>query len=102
MGLTTLGERLRWAREVACLSTRSLSDMAGLSKDMVGLIERGAKSDHLEAATLVRLADTLGVETTWLFDGRGQAPSGDAILAAVRRRQRTGRHALPVARGQSG
>lgn len=85
----SLQARLKWAREVAGLSARALSELAGLHPSHVGLVERGGpRRDTVDARTLLAIADVLGVSMDWLFAGKGTRPSPDAISHAVQKRRR--------------
>ena len=64
---TTLGDRIRWAREQQGLSMRELGLASGLSKESIYRMEKGVidvRSSHL-----VHLARALGVGVEWLLLG---------------------------------
>lgn len=82
--LTTLPDRLRWARETAGLSKRGLSDIAGLDPSHVRFIEAGERPNP-SVDTLGALAEKLGTTVDWLAFGRGEAPTEAAVRAAVER-----------------
>ena len=60
--------------------------MAGLSPALVGMIERGDRT-NIAAATAIALARTLGTTAEYLITGDGEPPSdADARAAAERAR----------------
>jgi transcriptional regulator with XRE-family HTH domain len=77
--VSTLGQRLRQARERAGLGVNELTRKAGVSQGVVTRIEQH-QSKHTEAVTLQKLAQALGVTHEWLVDGGGGArePRGAA------------------------
>jgi len=77
MDSSTIGDRLKKAREKRGMSRRELSLKAGLSPAQVGHIERkvGARP---QISTIVRLAETLGVDLDWLASGRGCSLEGES------------------------
>lgn len=62
---TELARRIRFLREKKRISRRTLGELCGLSKNMVGLYERGEKMPSVEA--LVDLADFFEVSTDYLL-----------------------------------
>lgn len=87
--LTTLGGRLRWARETTKneetgkpLSEREMSRRAGLSEGMWGLLEGGEKT-RPAGTTVEAIADLLGVSTGWVLVRRGDDPDPAAVLASI-------------------
>jgi transcriptional regulator with XRE-family HTH domain len=82
MESTTLGTRLRWAREAAGLKARELDRMAGRPEGHASLIERGARP-RIELDTAGAYADALGVSVDWLRNGTGPEPTTEMIRAAV-------------------
>jgi transcriptional regulator with XRE-family HTH domain len=58
--VSTLGQRVREAREARGMSQQALAMAAGLSMSVVTQIEQGLKQD-LKFASVVRLAQALGV-----------------------------------------
>lgn len=87
--LDTLSARLRWSRDAAGISARTLSALTGLHRSHVSLIEGGEKAS-VDAGTLAKLADVLGVSMDWLYSGRGRRPSKAEIATAVARARRRG------------
>lgn len=75
-------DRLRWARTVAGLSKRALSDIAGLDPSHVRFIEAGERPNP-SVDTLGALAEKLGTSVDWLAFGRGEPPTEAAVRAAV-------------------
>lgn len=71
----TLGERICAAREGARLSKAELARRVGVSRATVGQWESG-EIKRLEAENLLRLADVLRVDPTWLLTGRGEMATG--------------------------
>ena len=61
-----LGEKLRSVRTERNLSQRALADMAGISPNSVGLIERGEISPSI--ATLQNLATALNIRMSYFFE----------------------------------
>lgn len=85
--MKTVAERLVWARMVASvngrpLSQRRLSLLAGLSNRHVCSLESGVLQGHMRGDTVKRLARVLGVPRAWLTYGEGQ-PSETQIRRSV-------------------
>jgi len=80
--LSGIGGRLRYAREAAGLSSRQLSQRAGIAQAIAGMIERGATRAPT-TETVQRIASVLGVSLDWLIAGTGQAPSPEDIRRFV-------------------
>lgn len=69
--MTTIGERVTFARERLGITKAELASRAKLSRAAIGQIEKGdTKSPTPE--NCYRIADALGVETRWLVTGRGE------------------------------
>jgi transcriptional regulator with XRE-family HTH domain len=82
--MVSLPERLRWAREIAGISQRHLSKLAGLkSEQHVRLIEVSEKPQNLGIETVSALAGALGVTIDWLHNGIGPEPTAEAIRESV-------------------
>ncbi len=82
--MSTLGSRLRWAREAAGLPQRTVSRLAGLKSERhVGLIEAGIRQ-NVHMHTLNSLAGALGLPIAWLANGKGRMPSVQSIRRVVR------------------
>lgn len=80
----SLPTRLRWTREIAGLSMRSLSDLSDLDPSHIRLIELGDRPDP-RVDTLGAIARVLGTTVDWLAFGHGTAPTAEEIAAAVDR-----------------
>jgi transcriptional regulator with XRE-family HTH domain len=66
--MSTLGLRLKKAREHAGLSQKQLEERAGVSQKTISKIERG---DQDSSTQVVQLARHLGVNASWLATGEG-------------------------------
>jgi len=88
--LRTLGQRLRALRLVQEMSQQELAQMAGLSLGAVRKLERDGQSS---LATLVRVAQALGVvvEMEPLFVPQRRSIAQMKQLSAARQRQRAPR-----------
>lgn len=87
-----VGSRIRQLREVAGLSARSLSRLAGLrSPGHVASLESGTFSTA-RPPTLVAIADVLGASLDWLIHGRGKPPTAKEVRAAVERARERSAH----------
>lgn len=64
LGGTTLGERIRSAREAIELSQADLARTLGLTRAAVSLWEIGTSTPSVD--NLTRIADALGVSIDWL------------------------------------
>lgn len=74
--------RLTRARKLAGLSSRQLSDLAGVSDGFAAQIERGdAKAPAF--GVIDSFAQVLGVSLDWLAHGVDPQPSAEQIKAAV-------------------
>jgi transcriptional regulator with XRE-family HTH domain len=62
-----IGRRLRMRREWLGLSQQDVADKAGVSRNFVSAIERGAQG--LDAWRLRAVAGTLGTRLDWLLHG---------------------------------
>lgn len=78
--LSTLGERVAWARKTVALSQGDLEELAGVGQAGVHHIERGRIPN---ATTLASIATVLGASLEWLLAGKGKAPSPQQIAVAV-------------------
>jgi transcriptional regulator with XRE-family HTH domain len=82
--MTTIGARLKYARELAGLNKAALSQLAGLPSDAhVGMIERSKAGQGTTTRTAAKLAAALGVSVGWLISGEGRVPSRRTIREAV-------------------
>ncbi len=82
--METIGSRLCERRVAAGLERSELSELAGLSPALVGMIERGDRT-NITAATAVSLARVLGTTAEYLVAGEGAPPSVSEVQAAVAR-----------------
>lgn len=80
--MDTIGKRLEWVREVAGLSAREVDRLVGLTENHSRAIETKYE-ERTQAATLRKIAETLGVRASWLTYGQGKKPSKQEILTAV-------------------
>lgn len=62
----SFGQRLRNLRKSVGLTQAKLGELAGVSEDLISLIERGVSAPSFE--TIASLADTLQVQACSLFD----------------------------------
>lgn len=74
MRSTSVGQRLKWAREQAGWTVRELAQRAGLASSSVTDVELGNRTPKTD--TVERLAMALKVEPCWLAYGDGRAPEG--------------------------
>lgn len=61
------GERIKAARKAAKISQSELGNILGVSQAMISAYEMGIRNPKLE--TLSKIADALGVLTSYLLDG---------------------------------
>jgi phage repressor protein C with HTH and peptisase S24 domain len=66
----TIAERLKHARAAKGWSQGQLAAAAGLSQGTIGNIESGARQAH---ASLIAIAEALGVSYKWLANGEGSS-----------------------------
>lgn len=78
----TLPGRLAFARRMGGITANRLSELAGLGRSHVALIERGAKA-RIRAGTVVSLTRVLGVSIDWLAVGVGVCPKRSQVRAAI-------------------
>ena len=79
--METIGSRLCGRRTAAGLERSELGELAGLSPALVGMIERGDRT-NITAATAVSLARVLGTTAEFLVAGEGSPPSAVEVAAA--------------------
>lgn len=82
--IAPVGSRIRQLRQVALVSQRFLSRIAGTAPALVGFIERCPEADP-RGSTLGRLATALGVSIDYLVRGDGGTPSRQTVRDAVLR-----------------
>ena len=82
-GLATMSiaSRLRALRELAGISAREASALAGLSPSHVALLETDRHRATTDTASA--LARAFGVSIDWLVDGTGKSPTARAVRASV-------------------
>lgn len=82
-GLDTmsLADRLREVRQLAGISARDASALAGLSPSHVALLETGRHRATTDTASA--LARAFGVSIDWLVDGSGKPPTARAVRTSV-------------------
>lgn len=78
--MKTLGQRLKWAREAAGLSTRELDARARLTPGHTNAIESGRRLDPSTSTTRA-LAHALDISLDWLVDGEGPTPNERKLRA---------------------
>lgn len=77
-----IANRLSCLRQMADISQRGLSSLAGLHPNHVFQIESGNK-ETITAFTAEALSVVLGCSLDWLIAGRGKAPSARTVRAHV-------------------
>lgn len=82
--MNTLGSRLSERRNAAGLERSELGELAGLSPALVGMIERGDRT-NIAATTATSLARVLGTRAEYLVDGEGDPPTDADVREAVAR-----------------
>lgn len=80
----TIGDRLRRIRRDAALTQEQLSASAGVSKDLIAMLEQNRRKSA-RITTLARLANALGIEMSELLDKRPRLDGGvDSSVLAIR------------------
>lgn len=80
----TIGDRLRRIRRDAALTQEQLSASAGVSKDLIGMLEQNRRKSA-RITTLAKLANALGIEMSELLDKRPRLDGGvDSSVLAIR------------------
>ena len=69
--LSSLGQRVAWARERLGLSQADLARKAGMTQSAIGNIEAGIRARPRQ---LLELAQALNVSQTWLLTGTESRP----------------------------
>jgi transcriptional regulator with XRE-family HTH domain len=78
-----VGCRLRHIREVTRIRDREIALALGVGRSAVTESMRGRRG--IGAEKLGALADMLGIQGTWLLDGKGREPSKRALRDAAER-----------------
>lgn len=65
MDLTTIGKRIKTARETAQITQEELAETVGCTAKHIGAIERGIKTPRLD--TFIIIANTTGVSADYLL-----------------------------------
>ena len=84
----TFGARLERLRTIADMSSKELDRLAGLVAGHSRSLEVG-DPEGVTAKKVRQLARVFGVSIDWLFDGAGERPKPEDILAAVSRSRAT-------------
>lgn len=79
--MMTLGNRLTELRKLGELSVTELGLLAGISRQLVQMIESGVRKNPV-ASTIARLAPVVGDDGSYLL-GLGPKPTKRVVLAAV-------------------
>ena len=82
-----LGTRIQKLRNLADLSARELSGLAGLQPSHARLIETG-NPEQITAKTVAAIASVFGASIDWLYRGVGVAPAEEVMRAAIDRARR--------------
>jgi transcriptional regulator with XRE-family HTH domain len=80
--VTTVGERLKRAREEAKLSQQELAVKIGVTRSAIAQVESGI-SNSLNAENLTKAARELGKNAVWLASGEGEEHSFDTLAEAI-------------------
>lgn len=80
--MTTLALRVRHLCDSAAMSRERLSVACGLTASHLGLIVAG-RNHALHSDTATKIASTFGCSLEWLINGKGEAPTEEAIREAV-------------------
>lgn len=80
--METIGKRLEWVRGLVGLSAREVDRLAGLTENHTRAIET-KYDDRAQVSTVGKIAETLGVNASWLAYGEGDAPTKEAVQSAV-------------------
>lgn len=81
MIFSTTAERVRYLRDLAGLSQRMLSLLAGLHERHIGVLE--LRNRNLSAKHLIAVAKVLGASERWIVLGEGETPTADAVRVSV-------------------
>ena len=81
--LTSLAQRVLWARKVSGLTGSLLEHLAGLSQATIYKVETDNRMPGGDA--LLRMSRVLGLSVEWLIEGSGETPTLDQVAVAVAR-----------------
>lgn len=70
--LTTLPDRLKYARKRVGFSQKELAERSQVSESQLSRYESAERIEGVEAATVIRLARALGVPVGWLVADEGE------------------------------
>jgi SOS-response transcriptional repressor LexA len=73
LGMTTLAERMKFARKHANLTQKTLAVKAGVEQPVISQLETGKNQ---QSAHLAKFAHLCGVNVIWLSDGIGPMEAG--------------------------
>lgn len=65
MDFTTIGKRIKWARENACLTQEELAELICCSPQHISVIERGIKTPRLD--TFIAIANATHTSADYLL-----------------------------------
>ena len=81
--LRVIGKKIRILRKKQGLSQEKLGEMAGLSANYIGFIERGQRQVALDS--LQTIAEVLGTDLSSLFERTGKTPpEKEEIMALIK------------------
>lgn len=70
--MTTLGERLIYARKEAGFTQESLADTIGVSRGVIYNLENGKNKNKPQDVVLNAICQALKIRKEWLVDGSGE------------------------------
>jgi SOS-response transcriptional repressor LexA len=73
--MNTVGQRLKYARELAGLTQAELAKAAGVTQQSIQQLEQGL---HKSSRALVHMAEALSVRPAWLAKGQGEMRASTA------------------------
>ena len=86
--LLTLPARLKYARERTGMTATALAERAEMDLSQISRLESGERAGGIEAATVIRLAQALGVPIGWLAADEGQLPPAPIFREQTDRRRK--------------
>ena len=93
--LLTLPGRLKYARERAGLTATAVAERSNIDLSQISRFEREPRPG-IEAATLIRLAQALGVQVGWLAADEGTLPPAPLFKEPTDGRRRKPRGGKPA------